>query len=72
MSNNPNELININDAKHMLRSEGLTHLSHIICCGRTVNIGKRMFISKKQLDNCLKKDAISVAFCQRHAPLGQF
>lgn len=53
------QLININDARKMLQSEGLAHLSHIICRGRTIDIGGRMYISSKQLHNCILKDKSS-------------
>ena len=56
MEQNLNEFININEARNILKSNGLIHLSHIIYQNRTVNIGKRMYITKKQLENCLKKD----------------
>ncbi len=56
MKQNLNEFIDINDARNGLKSNGLVYLSHIIYHNRTVNVGKRMYITKKQLEDCVKKD----------------
>jgi hypothetical protein len=56
MKKNLNEFIDINNARNVLKSNGLVYLSHIIYQNRTVNIGKRMYITKKQFENCVKKD----------------
>lgn len=58
MNSKSQELININDARNCLNSEGLAHLASLVYSGRTVNIGSRMYISKRQLNNCLKKDGV--------------
>lgn len=56
MKSTGNELININDARSLLNSEGLAHLSQIIYGNRTINKGNRMYITRKQFENCLKKE----------------
>lgn len=51
------ELININDARNPLSSGGLEHLVNLIYKNKTVNVGSRTFITKRQFENCLKKEA---------------
>ena len=56
MKTNPQELININDARYVLNAGGLAHLANLIYKSRTVNIGGRIYITKRQLNNCIKKE----------------
>lgn len=50
------ELININEARSLLSSSGLDHLTTIICNNKTVNVGSRTYITKRQFENCMKKE----------------
>lgn len=56
MKTNPNELININEARNLLNTGGLAQLANLIYKSRTVNIGGRIYITKRQLNNCFKKE----------------
>lgn len=58
MNSKPQELININDARNCLNAEGLAHLASLVYGKRAFNIGSRMYITKRQLNNCLKKDGL--------------
>lgn len=50
------DLINVNEAKSLLSSGGLDHLAAIIYKCKTVTIGSRAYITKRQFENCLKKE----------------
>ena len=50
------ELININTVRSLLCSGGLDYLADIIYKNKTINIGKRTFITKRQFENCMKKE----------------
>ncbi len=56
METNHEELININDARNSLNAGGLAYLANLIYKSRTVNIGGRIYITKRQLNSCLKKE----------------
>ena len=57
MKQKNNELININDVRNYLSSGGLEHLANLIYKNKTVNIGSRTFITKRQFENCMKKES---------------
>ena len=53
------DLININEAKQFLHSNGLNYLSNLVFKKKTININDRMYITWKQFEACRKKESIA-------------